>query len=464
MPACVTRPAAVAGMFYPADPEALQRMVDGLLEAARVRAGAAARAPKALIAPHAGYVYSGAVAAAAYARIAELRGRVSRVVLLGPCHRVAVRGLALPGADAFATPLGPVDIDVEAARSLGALPQVVESATAHAQEHCLEVHLPFLQRLLGRFRLLPLLVGDATADEVSEVLQRVWGGSETLVIISSDLSHYLAYGAAQRADRQTVAQMLALNPRIDHDQACGATPVNGLLDLARRRGLAAELLDLRNSGDTAGDRSRVVGYASIAFFEVKDAMPESWHDGGGQGQVLVSIARGAIGEALGIESGAGANSDQIRDQAFLREKGASFVTLRRDGALRGCVGSVTAYRSLRDDVIGNARAAAFSDTRFQPLTPGEFDLVKVEVSVLSAATPLDARNEENVVRQLRPHLDGIVLEYGARRATFLPQVWESLPDPRDFLAELKHKARLPRDFWADGIRVSRYVVSKQAEQ
>ena len=455
----MTRPAAVAGTFYPADPEVLRRTVDALFAAARTRTGVAARPPKALIAPHAGYVYSGPVAASAYASIAALRGRVSRVVLMGPCHRVAVRGLALPGTDAFATPLGKVEIDVEAARSLAVLPQVVVSAAAHAQEHCLEVHLPFLQRLLGEFRLLPLLVGDATPGEVSQVLDQVWGGSETLVIISSDLSHYLDYNTAQRTDRQTVERMLALNAPINHAQACGATPVNGLIDLARRRALTPHFLALCNSGDTAGDKSRVVGYASIAFLEPDNAAPERKDADGDQGEVLLSIARGAIGRAFGIDTGAGTGSDH----PLLREHGASFVTLKRHTALRGCIGSLVAHRPLFDDVSHNARAAAFSDPRFNPLSHTEFEQIRVEVSLLSAATPLEFRDEADVLRQLRPDLDGIVLEYGAHRATFLPQVWESLPNPRDFLAQLKSKARLPRDFWADGIRISRYTVDKWAE-
>ena len=455
----MTRPAAVAGTFYPADPQVLQRTVDALFAAARTRTGVAARPPKALIAPHAGYVYSGPVAASAYASIAALRGRISRVVLMGPCHRVAVRGLALPGADAFATPLGQVEIDVDSVRSLAALPQVVVSAAAHAQEHCLEVHLPFLQRLLGDFRLVPLLVGDATPDEVSQVLDLVWGGSETLVIISSDLSHYLDYNTAQRTDRQTVERMLALHAPINHAQACGATPVNGLIEVARRRGLTPHFLALCNSGDTAGDKNRVVGYASIAFLEPVSAPPERKDAGGDHGEVLLSIARGAIGRAFGIDTGAGAAGDH----PFLREHGASFVTLKHHGALRGCIGSLVAHRPLQDDVSNNARAAAFSDPRFKPLSHTEFERIRVEVSLLSAATPLEFRDEADVLQQLRPDLDGIVLEYGAHRATFLPQVWESLPHPREFLAQLKNKARLPRDFWADGIRISRYTVDKWAE-
>jgi AmmeMemoRadiSam system protein B len=252
-------------MFYPADSAELSAEVRALLGDAG--ADTTARRPKALIVPHAGYVYSGPIAATAYARLSALAGRIRRVVLLGPVHRVAVRGLALPRAAAFTTPLGEVPLDTEAMAALSDLPQVTLDDAAHGPEHSLEVHLPFLQTVLGDFRLLPLAVGDATAEQVAEVLERVWGGEETLIVISSDLSHYLPYEAARRVDSETVEHILALHPDLDHEQACGATPVNGLLTCAGRHALQAELLDLRNSGDTAGDRARVVGYAAVAFYE-----------------------------------------------------------------------------------------------------------------------------------------------------------------------------------------------------
>ena len=256
------RPAAVAGMFYPQARTRLAADVQAYLADAVATAGPA---PKAVIVPHAGYVYSAPVAAAAYARLAPLAGTVRRVVLLGPTHRVPVRGLAVPAAAAFATPLGEVPIDRAAIAQVSALPQVVTSDAAHAQEHALEVQLPFLQAVLGRFSLVPFAVGDASAEEVAEVIDALWGGPETLVVVSSDLSHYLPYAAAQRVDRATADAVLALDDALDHAQACGATPINGLAQVARRRGLHPALLDLRNSGDTAGDRDRVVGYASFAF-------------------------------------------------------------------------------------------------------------------------------------------------------------------------------------------------------
>ncbi len=260
-----TRPAAVAGMFYPADCIALETEVSALLHGALPQPPAPP--PKALIVPHAGYIYSGPVAASAYALLAPLRRQVRRVVLLGPTHRIAVPGLALPDCDSFATPLGRIPIDKAAEAAIAHLPQVIHHPATHAQEHSLEVQLPFLQMVLEDFDLVPLAVGSASAREVDEVLEGLWGGPETLIVISSDLSHYHPYPMARSLDQTSADCILEMASVLDHEQACGATPINGLLLAARRHHLTPRLLDLRNSGDTAGDKGRVVGYAAFAFSE-----------------------------------------------------------------------------------------------------------------------------------------------------------------------------------------------------
>ncbi len=261
------RPPAVAGTFYQAHRQALLQDVAALLQAAQPDTAKVPAAPKAIIVPHAGYVYSGSTAALAYARLAAARSTIRCVVLLGPVHRVAVRGLALPGVDCFATPLGEVKVDQAAIAAIAHLPQVVVSAAAHAREHSLEVQLPFLQAALDDFTLVPLAVGDATPTEVAQVLELLWGGPETLIVISSDLSHYLPYRRAQTVDQDTVQSILHLDTTLTHEQACGGTPVNGLLLAAKRHGLQPHLLGLCNSGDTAGDKTRVVGYAAFAFMQ-----------------------------------------------------------------------------------------------------------------------------------------------------------------------------------------------------
>lgn len=254
----------VAGLFYPADASDLARAVRGYLQAARPVSGAAP--PKAIVAPHAGYVYSGPIAGSAYASLQAHGAGIERVLLLGPSHRVAFRGLAYTRAEAFLTPLGPVAVENAARAGLADLPQVRVFEAPFDGEHCLEVQLPFLQRVLDDFRILPFLVGEASAEEVAEVLDCLWGGSETLVVISSDLSHYLDYASAQRLDAATSRAIERLAPgEIELHQACGRTPLNGLLQAARRRGLRARTLDLRNSGDTAGPRHSVVGYGAYLF-------------------------------------------------------------------------------------------------------------------------------------------------------------------------------------------------------
>jgi AmmeMemoRadiSam system protein B len=262
MTSFATRPPAVAGMFYPGAQAGLCAEVDALLAAAPPLVMAQ---PKAIIAPHAGYIYSGPTAARIYSALAPWRQRIRRVVLLGPTHRVAVHGLALPTVSSFATPLGNVPLDTAAMAQLDELPQVRRNDAAHALEHSLEVHLPFLQRALDDFTLVPLAVGQAEPEAVAEVLDHLWGGDETLIVISSDLSHFLPYATAQQVDSNTCRHILQLDTHIHPEQACGAYPINGLLLAARRRGLQAALVDLCNSGDTAGDRERVVGYAAFAF-------------------------------------------------------------------------------------------------------------------------------------------------------------------------------------------------------
>lgn len=259
------RQPAVAGRFYPGRAHELQASVDGLLADARTQVTPSPECPKALIVPHAGYVYSGPTGARGYALLEPFASSIRRVVLLGPAHHVWFTGLALPDDDAFATPLGEVSIERTVADRLSALPGVIHSDAAHAPEHSLEVQLPFLQRVLDEFTLVPLVVGDAGAELVASVLEESWGGPETLLLISSDLSHYLSYDQARSTDADTIARVLALAWPLPDRSACGARGINGLLLAARDHNLVPTLVDARNSGDTAGDSSRVVGYASVSF-------------------------------------------------------------------------------------------------------------------------------------------------------------------------------------------------------
>ena len=257
------RQPAVAGMFYPADREELRREVHSFLKREKT---AQTRAPKAIVVPHAGYIYSGPIAGTVYARLTPYASEITRVVLFGPSHRVPFRGLVYSEAKTFLTPLGPVEVDQASFQTVQDLPQVRLYETPFEGEHCLEVQLPFLQMTLGDFNIVPFLVGDANAEEVAQVMERLWGGDETLMVISSDLSHYLDYDSARAIDAETSRAIEDLRPEaIAQNQACGRNPLNGLLREAKRHGLRARTLDLRNSGDTAGPRSQVVGYGAYEF-------------------------------------------------------------------------------------------------------------------------------------------------------------------------------------------------------
>jgi AmmeMemoRadiSam system protein B len=253
----IARPAAVAGMFYPAEPATLKRTVAELLAAVPTPEKDA----KVIIAPHAGYQYSGPTAAHAYRQLEARRGLIQRVVLLGPAHRVYLKGMALPSVDAFTTPLGDVPIDAEGVSQAEEVPGMQVSDEAHAQEHSLEVHLPFLQSVLNDFQLVPIVVGVCTARHVEALLDALWGGDETAIVLSSDLSHFHSYSEAREIDTNTTA----LDTNLHGEDACGAYALNGLMLAAKERGLKVRTLDVRNSGDTAGDKFRVVGYGAYAL-------------------------------------------------------------------------------------------------------------------------------------------------------------------------------------------------------
>jgi AmmeMemoRadiSam system protein B/AmmeMemoRadiSam system protein A len=470
MPMQTIRAAAVAGSFYPGQAQALRRAVAQHLERAPAPGAAPAHPPKLLLVPHAGYVYSGDVAARAYALLAPLRWRIRRVVLLGPAHRVALRGLAAPRAQAFETPLGRVPVDQAALATLADLPQLQFNDDAHAGEHALEVQLPFLQTVLGDgFTLLPLLVGDSPPQAVGEVLERLWGGDETLIVISSDLSHYLPYAEARLRDQHTVQRILTCTPHLRGEEACGAMPLNGALLAAARHGLQPRLLDLRNSADTGGgDPGRVVGYAAVVFGAPAvpsrvqaDDRPASARVEPDPllGPALLATARAAIAGALGLDAA------PVPAHPRLLTPGASFVTLHdAHGGLRGCVGQLEARRPLGQDVHDNALAAAFGDGRFTPLTAAQWPGLQIEVSVLGPLSPLPATaTADEAAALLRPGVDGVVLAWRGQRGTFLPQVWAGLPEPRDFLRALLRKAGLPADFWARDIQLWRYGVTAHEE-
>ena len=436
----------VAGQFYPGEAGALRAMVADLL----ARAPALdVPPPKAVILPHAGYRYSGAVAAAG---VVALAPGVRRVVVLGPSHRFAFRGVALPDATAMRTPLGEVPIDADAVRTLLREPEVTVLAQAHAAEHSVEVELPFLQHRLGGFSVVPLVVGEIGAARLAEILEIVWGGDETLIVVSTDLTHFLTAAEAERIDLATAhAIERADGAGLTGAEACGHRPLAAFLACAARRGMRITRLALTHSGAVTGDNARVVGYGAWMAHEAEHARLSPAHREG---------ALRLAGRALYSRLGRGrAPTVDTRSFPFpLQSLSAAFVTLTRDGRLRGCIGSLKAHQALAADIAANAVKAGFEDPRFRPVTAPELDGADVEIALLSAAAPMSFRDEADLLAQLRPGRDGLILADGGRRGTFLPKVWESLPDPARFLGQLKCKAGLAPGHWSPDVKVWRYVA------
>jgi len=427
------RKPAVAGMFYPSDRTELSQMVSRYTD---VQARYSEQ-PRMLIVPHAGYIYSGAVAGTAYASLKNHRGSVKKVILFGPAHRTYIKGLALPDADYLATPLGDIPIDQSLAKQVMKFPQVSISNDAHMLEHSLEVQLPFLQLVLDCFSILPLVVGSASIQEIMEILDSLGDMEEALIVISSDLSHYHEYEVAQQIDAETSTAITSCNlAAIGHHQACGFVALQGALQFARDRGMWVVELDRRNSGDTAGPRDRVVGYGAFAVYA------ERQYDNH-QKRQLLDLARSSI--LKGMESKRPLEFDTYGIDPILLEKSAAFVTLKINGRLRGCIGTTSADDSLARTVSVNAFNAAYRDPRFAPLEPEEYEHIELSISVLTEPRVLKYSTESELLACLVPGKVGLIIELGPHRATFLPEVWKSLPRPLDFLQQLKIKAGISRD-------------------
>ena len=422
------RPPAVAGSFYPQNASQLNELLEDYLTNSDVNI----TPPKAIIAPHAGYIYSGQIAANVYKNIEKLKTQITRVVLLGPAHRVYVKGIALPSNTHFATPLGNVPIDTDVVEELEHHSYVQFSDAAHEQEHSLEVHIPFLQKVLNDFTLIPLLIGNAEPDQVATILKELWGGDETLIVISSDLSHFLNYETACETDSNTTRLIENFDyENIGSNQACGCMPMRGLLKIAHEKNMSIQTLDIRNSGDTAGTKDRVVGYGAYALFN---------------GLILNENNKAAVFDVInksiqqGLDSGNAYIPESANHPVQLQEKYAVFITLKLNGQLRGCIGTTEASMPLINAVAHYAYAAAFSDPRFKPLSVDEYEKVEISLSILTPATPFPFKDEQDLVGQLRQNVDGLIIAKNHARATFLPAVWESINDKQQFLNELKRKA------------------------
>ena len=435
------RRAAVAGMFYDRDARSLTQTVKTLMEQA---GGVKIREPiRALIVPHAGYAYSGIVAAAGYGQIDP---GVKTVILLGSSHRVALSQPSIPRVQAYETPLGRIPLAHVATQLMtgGDVTSVIE---AHVAEHSLEVQLPFLQVALRDFDIVPILTNQGDPEALASKLAP-FVDENTLVVASTDLSHYYSYDTAVSLDhiciKAVVSEDLTDMPLC---QACGKQAMLTLMHLAQKKGWNANLIDYRNSGDTSGNKDRVVGYMTVAYVERKErptAMSQDFSDEGKM--ALLKFVRSVI--AAKLLGDVTVQRPSSPSPAMLEERGC-FVTLHKKGRLRGCIGSIEPVSDLLTCVEDNAGNAAFRDPRFPALTQEELSEIDIEISVLTAPKRLRFKDGEDLKRQLTPHVHGVILSQGSHRATFLPQVWKQLPGKEQFLERLCVKGGMPPQAWKD---------------
>jgi AmmeMemoRadiSam system protein B/AmmeMemoRadiSam system protein A len=459
------RKAVWAGRFYPASRSELEQAIDRLtIQAKLTRVQIPPHKQlKALILPHAGYVYSGLTAAHASPALRE--NRFDRVILMGPDHRVGFNNCAISDVDAYETPLGLVSLNKDAAK-LRASSDLFQSIPASDRvEHSLEVVLPFLQRYLNEFEFIPIVMGRGNAKRLAAAIEPLLD-QNSLLVVSSDLSHFLPYPKAVERDRETISMILNLESDKllkSSNRACGIIPILIVLEMAEKHGWEPVLLHYSNSGDTAGKRSQVVGYAAIAFYG--DSSMQKKHNqqqiDPQLGQALIKLARQTIIKRLGLKI-SGKESDlvaaAVKDEA-LKARCGTFVTLKIAGNLRGCIGSLSAEESIVDGVKRNAISAAFHDPRFSPVTVEEIEDVDIEISILTKPQPLEYIDSVDLISKLRVNIDGVILKRGPAGATFLPQVWEQLPLPEDFLSHLCVKAGLLANAWKNTrLEISTYQV------
>ena len=450
------RKPAVAGMFYPQSKTELRRMVNGYLK--NVKKTKSKGVLKALICPHAGYVYSGPIAASAYALLKDKYFK--KTIIIGPSHRSYLDKPSIPDVDYYETPLGlmPLWKDKNSFMKTG---NFTSQPAAHKREHCLEVQIPFLQIVMPKTQILPILMGQNRVESTARhLIRHMESNHDTFLIVSTDLSHYHAYEKANTLDKQCVETILANNiNKAACQEACGLYPILVLMHLAEHFSWKAELLDLRNSGDTAGKKDRVVGYAAMAFYQDKKSNKQHAYLNNKEKTYLLTLARKAItnkSQKLRIDhTTLSGNLQQVR---------ATFVTLTIDNNLRGCIGSLIPTDKLYQSVINNAYLSAYADYRFSPVSKKELDQIKIEISILTIPESIAYSDTKELLTKITPLKDGIILRKGQNRATYLPQVWEQIPDKEQFLSHLCQKAGLSSRAWkTDKLTVEKYNVIKFSE-
>lgn len=473
------RKPAVAGLFYPSDQAELNLMLDKYLTDAMSLNIPGIRA---IICPHAGYIYSGPVAAKAYK---QLTGRkIDTVIILAPSHYAMFGGASVSDAAFWETPLGKIAVS-DKARDLSMIkPFIPETPcemappswsiqspllknnpkdivnTPHTWEHSIEVQIPFIQKVLPQAKIIPVVMDNIDYTAAAKALNSFLT-ENTVIVVSSDLSHYNPYDLAKKLDKETIEAICNFDySKITPDEACGCVPIKLLLKLAELNGWKARMIAYQNSGDTAGDKQRVVGYTAIVFYE--DIASELNSE---DKRYLLKLARQTIASAFGGKKIEDVLADQNPGKNLTQARGC-FVTITEGGKLRGCIGNIWPSHPLFKAVAINAFQAAFKDFRFPPLQPNELPHIELEVSVLTVPKPLNATGPKEILDKLNPGKDGVVLQIDTSMATFLPQVWEQIPGKIEFLEELSKKAGCPPDAWKNNnarVLIYHVVAFKESE-
>ncbi|MBD3421140.1 MAG: AmmeMemoRadiSam system protein B [Chitinivibrionales bacterium] len=437
----IVRKAAVGGAFYPAEVGALQREIHKHLNGN----DSPVSPPQLMISPHAGYVYSGPVAGKGYATLDK---KVSTVILIGPTHHHPFSGISIPDVDYYETPLGQIPLDTGLVAELHKNSLVGARPPAHVREHCLEVQLPFLQEVLHSFSIVPILAGRVDPEPVADLLLP-FVNETTVVIASSDLAHVTSFEKCKSLDQQTLASIISMNIS-GPIEACGATPIRVVMHLATHLGLKPHLLDARNSQEILPrpHADYVVGYASIVF--PRSSGPTSTRSVDYQ-SYLLRLARQALETC--VKGGPPPNPGTPPQKA--QQVAGCFVTLKSRGNLRGCIGTIVGYKPLYRGIIDNACNAALKDHRFGPVRPQELAAIKIEISVLTAPEEIFYGSAQDLLDKINAGTDGIILNSGSRQSTYLPQVWQQMPDKVRFLESLSLKGGMPKDGWKSA-QVKRY--------
>lgn len=444
------RKAVVAGSWYPGTKSELNSVVDNFFN--NVEEQEINGEVKALILPHAGYVYSGQVAATG---IKHLNGKYDTVILLGPSHRYPLQGASVLDVTHYETPLGEIKISKKVKDMLKE--DIIKTVPeAHAQEHSLEIELPFLQKQLGDFELIPILVGPVDIDKFTQTLLKYYD-DKTLIVVSADLSHYHTYDEAVELDVYCLNTIHNLDIYgLDNCEIDAPWAIASLMLIAKKKNWKNEVLMYKNSGDVTGDKSRVVGYSAVTFYDEGISQEDK--------EFLLNLARETITNYLKDKKVPVVDESKLSDE-LLKVKGC-FVTLEKNNNLRGCIGHIIAREKLYKCIIDNAISAAVNDRRFYPLTYDEFiDGVNIEISVLSVPEPLDFDSPEDLLNKLQQGKDGVVLQYGRGGATYLPSVWKQIPEKETFLSSLCQKSGNSADCWKkDGLKIDIYHTLEFAEE